>query len=92
MPIPSAPGVLIVDADISRLAGREDVRLGLLDTPLGDGLAVHGERRLATLADSAAVVGEVEDDRDRAGGERFRSGHGEPRQPEEVRTKDLLGG
>ena len=51
---------LIVDADVGGLVRREDVGLRLLDAPLGDGFAVHVERRLAALAGSAAVIGEVE--------------------------------
>ena len=59
---------LVVDADVGRFVRREDVGLRLLDTSLGDRLAVHGECRLAALADTAAVVGEVERDGRRTGG------------------------
>ena len=52
---------LVVDADVGSLVRREDVGLGPLDAPFGDGLSVHGERRLAALAEPAAVIGEVED-------------------------------
>src|SRR5688500_13285563 len=54
---------LIVDADVSRLVRREDIGLRLLHAPLRDGFSIHGEGRLATLADSAAVIGEIEGDR-----------------------------
>ena len=54
---------LIVDADVSSLVRREDIGLRLLNAPLSNGLSIHVECRLATLADSAAVIGEVEGDR-----------------------------
>ena len=75
---------LIVDADVGRLVRREDIGLSLLDPPLGDGLSVHVEGRLATLAGSAAVIGEVEGDRRGTGRQGFGCGDGVALQPEEV--------
>ena len=41
---------LIVQPDVGRLVGREDVGLRLLHPPFGDLLSIHVEGRLATLA------------------------------------------
>ena len=53
---------LIVDTDIGRLVGGEDVGLSLLDACLRNCLAVHEECRLATFTVAATVVGEVHND------------------------------
>src|SRR5512139_2693739 len=52
-----------VDADVGRLVGGEDARLRDADAPLGDLLAVHEQRALATLGRAATVVREIEDHR-----------------------------
>src|SRR5439155_19597986 len=75
---------LIVDADVGRLVRRKDIGLRLFDTPLRDGVSIHVEGRLASLADPAAVIGEVEADRGGARRQRLRSGDGVTRQSKEV--------
>jgi hypothetical protein len=75
---------LVVDSDVRGFVSREDVGLGLLYAPLGDGLAVHVHRRLAALAESTAVIGEVEDDCRRAGRQRLRGSDRVALEAEEV--------
>jgi hypothetical protein len=54
-------------ADIETLVEREADGLGELDATSGDLVAVDTERSASPLADAAAIVGEVEDDRMLAG-------------------------
>src|SRR3954463_9461009 len=75
---------LIVDANVSSFVRREDVGLRLLNAPVGDRFPIHVERRLATLAGSAAVIGKVKGDRCGTRRQRFRCGDGVACQPEEV--------
>src|SRR5262249_30079062 len=50
-----------VHADVEALIeGELAYRTGLLDPTLGHGFAIDGERSLATLAETAAVVDEIE--------------------------------
>ena len=89
MPIPRRP---VSDCRCGRRqSGRQRRHWAeFLNALLGDGFPIHGERRVATLADSAAVIGEVEGDRCWTRRQRFRCSDGVARQPEEVVGVDRL--